>query len=162
MKDIPDLLESLKRTPRILAEFVGAVPHAKLDLRRGEGVWTVGEHVRHLAQVQPMLAERCRRFLREERPEFIPYVPGKGTGGPDVPEPTMGAALEGFARSRGEQLALLEKADAVAWRKTALHPEYETYTLYILARHILMHDYWHMYRMEELLLARDAYLTRMD
>jgi hypothetical protein len=25
-----------------------------------------------------------------------------------------------------------------------------------------MHDYWHMYRMEELWLARDAYLTRLD
>jgi len=27
-----------------------------------------------------------------------------------------------------------------------------------LERHILMHDHWHMYRMEELWLTRDAYL----
>ena len=51
----------------------------------------------------------------------------------------------------GRPLApFLEAADAGTWEKMATHPEYESYSLYILTRHLLMHDHWHMYRMAEL------------
>jgi hypothetical protein len=75
---------------------------------------------------------------------------------------SIDAALDQFARYRASQLLLLESADKTTWKKTASHPEYDHYSLYILTRHILMHDHWHMYRMEELWLTRDAYLTRLD
>jgi DinB superfamily len=163
MQDIPDLLESLKRSPKILFQFVGSIPQNKLDLRRGEGFWTVTEHLSHLAQVQPMLLNRIERFMYEENIAFVPYIPGEGNDEPDTP-PCMGieSALDQFARSRSRQIQLLESADDQIWRKSATHPEYEEYSLYILARHILMHDHWHMYRMEELWLTRDAYLTRLE
>jgi hypothetical protein len=95
-------------------------------------------------------------------PEFVPYIPGKAEEEPDNP-PRMDitAALDQFAECRGKQLLLLESADDATWGKTATHPEYETYSLYILTRHVLMHDYWHMYRMEELWLTRDTYMTRL-
>jgi len=46
--------------------------------------------------------------------------------------------------------------------KETSRPEYENYSLFILVRHILMHNHWHMYRMEELWLTRDAYLTKLE
>jgi len=162
MKDIPDLLKGLELTGRILAEFVQSIPADKMNLRRGEGFWTIAEHVGHLAQVQPMLLERLQRFMAEDRPEFVPYIPGDGEAEAQPPPMQVDAALEAFAHLRAQQLELLEQANDDAWRKTADHPEYELYSLHILVRHILMHDYWHMYRMEELWLARDAYLTRLD
>jgi hypothetical protein len=58
--------------------------------------------------------------------------------------------------------ASLEAADGSTWQKTGIHPEYELYSLSILGRHILMHDFWHMYRIEELWLTRDAYLTKLE
>jgi len=163
MQDIPDLLETLKRSPKILTQFVRTIPENRLDIRRGEGFWTVAEHVSHLAQVQPMLVKRIERFLNEDAPEFVPYIPGAGKAEPDTP-PRMDIqlALDQFTRCRADQLRLLESADGKAWKKKGIHPEYEEYSLYILARHILMHDHWHMYRMEELWLTRDAYLTRLD
>lgn len=163
MRDIPDLLESLLRSPAILSEFVSTIPEDRLDLRRGEGFWTIAEHVSHLAQVQPMLLKRVERFMQEEHPEFIPYLPGKEDDEPDTPERMeMKTALDQFAQYRASQLRLLKNADRSVWQKPATHPEYEAYSLYILARHILMHDHWHMYRMEELWLAKDAYLTRLE
>ncbi len=163
MRDIRDLLEMLRRTPRILSEFVKTIPEDKLDLRRGEGFWTVAEHISHLAQVQPMLLERFERFMNDDHPEFVPYIPGKAKEEPDTPpRMTTAFALDQFTRYREKQLLLLESADDLTWKKTATHPEYEAYSLYILSRHVLMHDYWHMYRMEELWLARDAYLTNLE
>ena len=162
MKDIQDLLDGLRQTPRILSEFVKSIPEDKLDLRRGEGFWTIAEHVSHLAQVQPMLLDRIERFKNEDRPEFIPYIPGNGEDEPDTPpRMTMTAVLEQFEHVRSKQVVILDSADDVAWKKTATHPEYENYSLYILTRHTLMHDYWHMYRIEELWLTRDAYLTKL-
>jgi hypothetical protein len=162
MKDIPDILNGLGRSGRILSEFVATIPAAKMNLRRGEGFWTIAEHVSHLAQVQPMLLERLQRFMDEDRPEFVPYVPGHDETETRPPHMEIVAALESFAHQRGKQITLLGKADEAAWQKTALHPEYELYSLYILVRHMLMHDHWHMYRMEELWLARDAYLTKLE
>ena len=161
MKDIPDLLDGLGRSGAILSEFVRSIPAAKMGLRRGQGFWTIGEHVSHLAQVQPMLLERLQRFMDEDRPEFVPYIPGDGEAEGLPPAMELNAALESFARRRKNQIALLEKADDADWQKAGIHPEYELYSLYILVRHILMHDHWHMYRMEELWLARDGYLTKL-
>ena len=161
MQDIPDLLDCLKRSGRILSEFVQTIPAEKLNLRRGDAFWTIAEHVSHLAQVQPMLLERLQRFMDEDHPEFIPYIPGGDDAEETPPLMEMTAALESFTHQRAKQLALLEKADAAVWHKTATHPEYELYSLYILVRHILMHDHWHMFRMEELWLTRDANLTKL-
>ena len=163
MNDIRDQLEAMRRTPSILFEFVKTIPQNKLDLRRGEGFWTIAEHVSHLAQVQPMMLNRFERFMNEDHPEFIPYIPGKADEEPDSP-PQMDItyALDQFTEYRNKQLLLLESVDEIAWEKTATHPEYEAYSLYILTRHVLMHDFWHMFRMEELWLTRDKYLTRLE
>jgi hypothetical protein len=99
--------------------------------------------------------------MNEDHPEFFPYIPKDDQDAPDTPRRMdVTAALEQFARCRDKQLNLLEGADDATWKKTAVHPEYEIYSFYILVRHTLMHDYWHMYRMEELWLTKDAYLTK--
>jgi uncharacterized damage-inducible protein DinB len=163
MEGIREILEGLKKTPAILAEFVESIPEEKMDLRRGEGFWTIAEHLSHLAQVQPMLLDRFDRFMKEERPEFVPYLPGSDDDEPDTPACMSAAdALSQFADYRNKQVVLLEGADGITWQKTAIHPEYKNYSLRILTRHTLMHDYWHMYRMEELWLTRDAYLTKWE
>jgi uncharacterized damage-inducible protein DinB len=157
------LLAGLRGAPVILSAFVGSIPEEQLDRRRGEGFWTLAEHLSHLALVQPMLLERLHWFQREEHPEFIPFLPGQGEEEPATPPRlTMSAALDQFTRYREQQLALLQTADEATWGREGTHPEYERYSLAILVRHILMHDHWHMYRMEELWLTRDAFLTRLE
>ena len=163
MKDTHELLEGLRRTPNVLSEFIKCIPEEKLTQRRGEGFWTIAEHVSHLAQVQQILLDRFDRFMNEDRPEFIPYIPNGEKAEPDTPElMKIAKALEQFKTYRDKQLECLTSADDITWQKTAIHPEYEHYSLYILTRHTLMHDYWHMYRMEELWLTRDAYLTKLE
>jgi hypothetical protein len=161
MQDIGDLLEGLRRTPKVLSELVKAIPEDKIDVRRGKGFWTISEHVSHLAQAQSMILGRIKRFMNEDHPEFVPYIPGNGES-VTPPRMDMTAALEQFTRDRNEQIVLLEGADNISWQKTATHPEYEHYSFYILARHVLMHDYWHMYRIEELWLTREEYLAKLE
>jgi uncharacterized damage-inducible protein DinB len=157
------LLAGLRQTPAILSAFVADIPEDRRDRRRGDGFWTIAEHISHLAQVQPMLLERIERFIDEERPEFIPYIPGEGEDEPATPERMASeAALSQFSATRERQLGLLEGAAEATWRKQAVHPEYDRYSFKILVRHILMHDHWHMYRMEELWLTKTPFLTRLQ
>ena len=161
MPDRDDILEGLRRSRRILEAFVRTIPTEHLNRIRADGCWSIAEHVSHLAQVQPILLERILRFMREDQPEFIPYIPGEDDAEERPPVVEMAAAFEAFNGYREKQVALLETADDLTWQKVGRHPEYTLYSLYILVRHILMHDHWHMYRMEELWLTREAYLTKL-
>lgn len=162
MQDIPDLQDGLNRSANVLSAFVQTIPGQKRNRRRGDDCWTIAEHVSHLAQVQPMLLERLQRFRDEDHPVFVPFIPGEDEDASDTPEVMpVGAALDQFTLFRGRQVALLTGLPAAAWEKTGTHPEYAIYSFYILVRHILMHDHWHMYRMEELWLTRDAFLTKV-
>jgi uncharacterized damage-inducible protein DinB len=163
MPDRTELLGGLRQASEVLAQFVQTIPADQLDLRRGENFWTIAEHVSHLAQVQPMLLERLERFVKEEHPQFVPYIPGDDEHEPDSPaRMNMDDALAQFADYRDQQTVLIKNVGERVWQKEATHPEYEHYSFHILVRHLLMHDYWHMYRMEELWLTKDAYLTALE
>jgi len=162
MTAIPDLLEGLKRSHSILSEFVHSIPDDRLFKKRGDEFWSVAEHLDHLADVQPMLGDRIRRFLEEDRPEFIPFFPDEDEAPPQKIQIDVASVLAEFEKGRKYQLDLIHRATPGDWEKTAIHPEYEEYSLMILVRHILMHDHWHMYRMEELWLTRDEYLTNLE
>ncbi|BBD08330.1 DinB family protein [Desulfovibrio ferrophilus] len=160
MPDIPAILSGLQSSQTILDTFILEIPRKIMTRVRGEGVWSIAEHLDHLAAVQPMLTERFRRIINEENPEFVPFIPGDAESSAkpaQIMPPEQ--ALTIFRFHREEQLTLLEAQPASAWTREATHPEYEQYGLHILARHALMHDHWHLYRMEELWLTRDEYLT---
>lgn len=162
MREIMELIAGLRGTPTVLTGLVENISEERLHARRGEDFWTIAQHVAHLAEVQAMLTERLNRIIREDRPAFVPFFPDESTGAAPEPEMDVSEALEVFRLERSRQLALLEGLDKSAWSREAEHPEYDRYGLHILARHMLMHEYWHMYRIEELWLTKDEYLTRLE
>jgi hypothetical protein len=153
-----ELIQGLRLGPGILEDFVTRVPAQELYRSRKEGLWSLYEHAEHLAATQVMLHRRLERFLSEERPEFVPYFPDEQEPKAEKANKPIAGILSIFARWRGRQVELIEGADEKIWQKKAVHPEYEQYGFEILVRHILLHDGFHLYRMEELWLARDEYL----
>jgi hypothetical protein len=156
-----ELIEGLKLGPKILRDFVTEIPEAKLHNRRGDGFWSLYQHVEHLAIVQLMLYKRLERFVKEERPEFVPYFPDKEKEKKERKSKPIAEIVSSYTRWRDMQVKLIESGGGKLWEKTAIHPEYEQYGFKILVRHILLHDSFHLYRMEELLLSKDEYLTEM-
>jgi len=41
------------------------------------------------------------------------------------------------------------------WARTARHEEYNSYSVFAMFRHLALHDFFHAYRIEELLLRKD-------
>jgi len=161
-KEIEAILRSLSDSITIFEGFLRSIPPDKLDERRGETFWSIHEHADHLAGVQPMLLERMQRILSEDMPEFIPFIPEQDEAVEETTLHAVSEIIKQFKAMREEQLDLLKNVGPEDWEKMALHPEYDQYGLLILARHVFMHDHWHLYRMEELWLTKDEYLTRLE
>ena len=162
MNTLAQFIDALKLSGSILENLVESIPPELCQQRRRPEFWTIAEHFDHLADVQSMLLERIERFQKEECPEFKPYFPAED----DIPkgpkEIDLKSSLARFKSQRDQQLELLKNTNKADWSKNGAHPEYRQYSLPILVRHVLMHDYWHMYRIEELWLTKDDYLTNLE
>jgi uncharacterized damage-inducible protein DinB len=162
MNDLQELLEALNLSGKLLDQLIASIPHQLYDVRRRQNFWTIAEQLNHLADVQPMLLERIKKFQEEDNPYFVPYIPKDEDIKKDSKSINIKNTLNKFKSLRKKQIELLKSMDSKAWEKNATHPEYQQYSLHILVRHILMHDYWHMYRIEELWLTKDQYLTTLE
>ncbi|QGY40560.1 DinB family protein [Pseudodesulfovibrio cashew] len=158
-EDVQAVLLGLSDSHAILSGFLAGVSEEALHTRRGEGFWTIAEHAAHLAEVQPMGLMRITRMLEEDTPEFVPFVPNEKEDAEKPSLPPMTQVLADFKKGRDAIVEKLKAASPEDWGRRAIHPEYKEYGLRIFARHIFMHDHWHLYRMEELWLTRDAYLS---
>lgn len=155
-------LDALAGSAAIFDDLLRSIPADALDVKRGPGFWSLHEHAAHLAEVQPMILGRMQRILTEDVPEFVPFIPSEEEAAEKPPLPSVEEIVAAFLSGREQQLALLREAGPEGWERRAIHPEYSRYGLGVLARHTLMHDHWHMYRMEELWLTRDEYLSRLE
>jgi len=129
-------------------------------MERIPGKWTIHEHAAHLADVQPMLINRFEIFKNNPEPEFKPYLPGVTLDDKHLAKMDLEKVVDDFETLRKELLALLNTFSESDWAKPGKHPEYSTYNAHILVRHVLMHDHFHMYRIEELWITQDDFLRK--
>ena len=158
MNEVNTLIECLSKSPLILREFIGKIPEEKLKNPRRKRNWTIHENACHLAQAEIMISERFLKFKREPEPDFNPYLPGKTLSDGNLIHLELGQQLNLFESQRLKTVELLKSYDDSIWNKKGKHPQYTEYNAHILLRHTLMHDHFHMYRIEELWLTKDHYL----
>ena len=152
------LIDSLRLNISILRDFIAAIPDGELRRRRHADYWTIHEHLNHLVITQLMLCRRIELFIKEDRPVIVPFVPDDKPKDESSASKSVRELLDAFAKWREKQLQLLETCPAGVWARTAVHPEYHSYSFEILVRHILLHDSYHMNRIEELWLLKDEFL----
>ena len=63
--------------------------------------------------------------------------------------------LANFRRDRDLLVTRLRQLTAADWARPASHGEYRVYSVFIMFRHLALHDFLHAYRIEELLLRPD-------
>jgi uncharacterized damage-inducible protein DinB len=151
-------LDALRNLPAVVEPYFRSIPPDRLDLRRTPEAWTLREHLYHVAAVQGMLLGRMTLLRDDPQPVVVPYFPQNEPALADR-YPSVDAAFTEYRTRRLEQLALLEALAPEQWSKPAQHPEYERYDLSLVVHHLVFHEYWHFYRIEELWLTRDGYLA---
>jgi len=152
-------LAAMANDKKILKQFVERMSEAELK-RRIKDYWTLYEHLDHLVLTQKMLLERIKTFIREENPVIKPYVPDEKPAVGDA-EKTAADLVAEFRRLRDKQIRLVKDAKKDVWEKKGRHDEYVAYTFEILLRHIILHDSYHMSRMEELWIMKEEFIKEL-
>lgn len=150
-------LQTLRDLPAVAEPYFRSIPVDRLDVRRTSDAWTLREHLYHVAAVQAMLLGRMKLLRDDPNPVVVPYFPQNEPALADR-YPSVDAAFAEYRSRRTEQHTLLQALSPADWIKPAVHPEYERYDLNLVVHHLVFHEYWHFYRIEELWLTRDGYL----
>jgi hypothetical protein len=150
-----ELLSALEFSPRIIVSMVHEAPVEIIKRRPSSGDWSIHEIACHLARVHPLFFYRLDLMLREDYPLIKPYNPGEDETPDALLSMDLEATLEQFVQERSRLLNRLRKLSPQEWARAAEHPEYARYSIFIMFRHLALHDQMHAYSIEELLLKKD-------
>ena len=154
--DKTQFIETFRNLPGIIKSYIGNIPGDHLDIKRNKETWTIREHIYHIADVQEMLYNRMLKIKDDEYPEITPYFPDKEQGNAAKFE-SIEHAFTVYNDYREKQIEFINNLSDQEYLKKADHAEYNHYNLWILINHMIFHDYWHMYRIEEIWLTKDEY-----
>ena len=158
MNSVAAVIDALRRAPAIVLPLVREVPQAVLKRRPAPRRWSAHEHACHLAHVHALFFDRLEYMVRDPAPVIRPYLPGEQDTDDLLLRMDLDESLDRFAADRTRLVARLETLGVTDWARTAEHGEYRTYSVFIMFRHLALHDFFHAYRIEELLL-RPAWPT---
>jgi len=151
--DLASFLPTFEALPRLVEHYIGQIPRNELDLRRLPSAWTIREHVYHLAGLQAMLSSRLESMAAKPGADITPFDPA-ATPERDKLFPSLDAAFDAYQSARRQQVELVRRLSPNAWGQEAIHPEYRRYNIGVLLHHLVFHEYWHLYRVEELWLGK--------
>ena len=155
-----DFVIGLSNNKNIFKQLVSVINENDIH-KRIKDFWTIYEHIDHLVVTQKMLLGRIQQFIVEDKPIMKPYIPEDK---PTVENDKKSAKdlVEEFIKIRDLQIGLIKKTKRNVWHKEGIHPEYLKYSLEILIRHILLHDSFHMWRIEELWIEKEELIKELN
>ena len=154
-QSVPAVLDALERAPNVIVPLVREVPPAVLKRRPHPGKWSAHEHACHLAVVHGLFFARLDHVLTSPAPLITPYDPGTQDPDDALLRRDLDDCLDAFVQDRRRLVARLRQLGPSDWARTAEHAEYSHYSVFIMFRHLALHDFLHAYRIEELLLKRE-------
>ena len=149
------VIEALERAPDIVVPLVREVPQEILKRRPAPGRWSAHEHACHLAVVHGLFFERLDTMLTTPEPVITPYHPHKIHPDDMLLGMDLESALVQYADDRSRLVERMRRLTPQEWERTAVHGEANRYSVFIMFRHLALHDFLHAYRIEELLLKKE-------
>lgn len=105
--------------------------------------------------VHKLFFDRLAHMLANPRPVITPYDPGAQDPDDALLMLDLETSLASYVRDRIALVRRLRELSIADWSRTAEHGEYSHYSVFIMFRHLALHDFFHAYRIEELLLNRE-------
>ena len=155
MTSVQELIAALERAPAIVVPLIRQADPAILKRRPAPGEWSIHENACHLAAVHPQFFRRLDLLLSEENPLITSYDPGRDDPEDALLHVDLDEALQRFEHDRRRIVDRLRSLRPGDWTRTARHEEYNAYSVFMMFRHLALHDFHHAYRIEELLLRKD-------
>lgn len=149
------VVDALARAPEIVVPLVREVPPTILKRRPAPSRWSAHEHACHLAHVHGLFFDRLDLMLREPEPFIGGYQPAERDADDMLLRMDLEESLARYVADRERLVTRLRSLSDADWTRSARHAEYRAYSVFIMFRHVALHDFLHGYRIEELLLRPD-------
>ncbi|MEX2316162.1 MAG: DinB family protein [Pirellulales bacterium] len=153
--EIATVLDQLARGPSMVRQVIYDMPPELRKRRPAPGVWSAHEHAVHLPAVQPIMLGRLDLTLREPGAKIKSYEPSRDDDPDALLKLDLDAEMDRFDRERAALVERLIKLTPDQWAITAEHEEYAKYGMFIMWRHIALHDLHHANKIEERLLRKE-------
>jgi hypothetical protein len=153
--EVTAVLDQLARDPALVRQVIYEMPPALRKRRPAPGVWSAHEHAVHLPAVQPIMMGRLDQMLRDPSQPIKSYEPSRDEPDGALLALDLGAEMDRFERERSRMIERLTMLSPAEWSITAEHEEYSHYSIFIMFRHLALHDLHHAYKIEERLLRKE-------
>jgi uncharacterized damage-inducible protein DinB len=151
---ISTVLDQLARGPALVRQVIYEMPPELRKRRPGSGVWSAHEHAVHLPAVQPIMMRRLDQMLADPSQPIQSYEPSRDDPDDALLKLDLDAEMDRFDRERAAMIERLQTLTTDQWSITVEHDEYAYYSVFIMFRHLALHDMYHAYRIEERLLRK--------
>ena len=155
MNDTTALIAALENAPGVIIPLIREVPPEFLKRRPSPTKWSAHEHACHLSgTIGPFLA-RLDLMLSDPAPHISSIVNSPEVESGALLSVDLDESLERYVRERASLVKRLKELSVEDWQRTAEHEAFSHYSVWIMFRHLLNHEMFHAYRIEELLLKND-------
>jgi DinB superfamily len=153
--DTQKLIATLEAAPGIIIGLVHEVPSQNLKRRPAPDKWSAHEHACHIANGDAAFLARLELMLSERHPRIkaMEQTPEEEAG--SFLSVDLDEALGQYVRERALVVKRLKELSQEDWQRTADHEAFSHYSVYIMFRHLLIHEMHHAYRIDELMLKKD-------
>ena len=152
--DIALVLDQLARGPALVRQVIFEVAPGLRRRRPAPGVWSAHEHAVHLPAIYPLIIRRLEQMLAEPAPHIKSYEPSRDDSDGALLALDLDTEMDRFDRERAALIARIRTLTPEQWDIKATHDEYSHYGVFIMFRHVALHDLYHTYRIEERLLRK--------
>ena len=149
------VLEQFARGPALVRQVIYDMPPELRKRRPSPGVWSAHEHAVHLPAIYPLIVRRLDHMLNDPSPRIKSYEPSRDDPDDALLKLDLDSEMGRFERERAAFIERLRTLTPEQWAITAEHDEYSHYGVFIMIRHLALHDLHHAYKIEERLLRKE-------
>lgn len=155
MTDTTTLISALATAPGVIIPLIREVPPEILKRRPAPGKWSAYEHAVHLSQSDVAFRARLEHILSTPEP-FIEVIENSAEDEAGAMlEVDLDESLDRYVHERASLVARLKQLSPEEWHKTAVHEVFDHYSVFIMFRHLYVHEMHHAYMLEQLMLKND-------
>jgi uncharacterized damage-inducible protein DinB len=153
--DVQAVIDQLSGGPAVVRQLIYEMPPDLRKRRPAPGVWSAHEHAVHLPTIYPRINRRLDLMLSDPNPYIKSYEPSRDEPDGALLKLDLDSEMDRFDRERAVLVDRLRELPLEQWTITAAHEEYSQYGVYIMFRHIALHDIHHAYKIEDRLLRKN-------
>ena len=136
---LDDLLKQFEKGPVLLKTVMAGLCEDQFDQTPVPGKWSIRQVVCHIADFEPVYADRMKRVLVEDNPTMFGGDPDVFAAGLHYEKRSIHDELELIAVVRRQMAVILRNTDIEDFQRTGVHSEAGPLTLETLLERITRH-----------------------